>query len=65
MTINEMLIFSGFCVPFFLLTIWAVVNAAQKDFGSTEKKIMWVVVAAIPFIGFLIYLVAGFRRGKK
>ena len=65
MSINEILVFLGFCIPFFLLTIWAVVNAAQKDFDSMEKKIMWVIIASIPFIGFLLYLAVGFRKGKK
>jgi hypothetical protein len=52
-------------VPFFIGTIWAVVNAAQKDFGSIGKKAFWVMVASFPFIGFLIYLIIGFRMGKK
>ncbi len=52
-------------IPFFLLTIWAIVNAAQKDFGTIGKKAVWVAVASIPFIGFIIYLVFGFRKGKK
>ena len=51
--------------PFFLLTIWAIVNAAQKDFGSTGKKVQWCLVAAIPYVGFLIYLLFGFRKGRK
>jgi Phospholipase_D-nuclease N-terminal len=50
-------------VPFFIATVWAVVNVAQKDFGSLGKKVTWAIVSMIPFVGFLIYLIFGFRKG--
>jgi len=50
--------------PFLLGTLWATVNAAQKDFGTMGKKALWMFIAAIPFIGFIIYLIFGMRRGK-
>ena len=50
---------------FFILTILAVVDDARKDFGTIGKKAIWGVVALFPFVGWLIYLVFGFRRGKK
>ncbi len=52
-------------IPFFLMSIWAIVDVGQKDFGSIGKKAMWGIIAAIPFIGFIIYLIFGFRKGKK
>jgi hypothetical protein len=52
-------------IPFFLMTVWAIVDSAQKDFGNLNSKIIWCLVAAIPYVGFLIYLVVGFRRGHK
>ena len=52
-------------VPFFIGTIWAVVDSAQKEFASPARKAGWVAVASIPFIGFIIYLLFGFRRGRK
>jgi hypothetical protein len=55
----------GLSVPFLLATLWAVINAAQKEFGSFREKVLWMMVAAIPFIGFAIYLIFGFRKGKK
>ncbi len=51
--------------PFFLLTIWAVTNAAQRDFSTLGQKIVWMLVASIPFIGFFIYFIFGMRKGKK
>ena len=51
--------------PFLLLTVWAIVNAGQKDFGSLGKKAIWMMIAAIPFIGAFIYLIFGFRKGQK
>jgi hypothetical protein len=52
-------------IPFFFATIWAVVDAAQKDFGTMGQKVLWTGVASIPFIGFFIYLLLGFRKGRK
>ena len=65
MDLKTIAIFIGLCVPFFLGTIWAVVDVAQKDFGTTGKKALWWIVASVPFIGFIIYLIFGFRKGKK
>ena len=57
--------FIGISIPFFLMTMWAIVDVALKDFGAIKKKVLWGVIAAIPFIGFIIYLIFGFRKGKK
>lgn len=53
------------CIPFFLLTVLAIVDVARKDFGTIKEKALWGVIASVPFIGFLIYLILGFRKGKK
>jgi len=63
--IRAILIFLAICVPFFIGTIWAVVDVAQKDFGSAGAKAKWWVIASIPFAGFIVYLLTGFRKGKK
>ena len=55
----------GISVPFFILTVWAVVNVLQKDFGGAGKKALWGVIAAIPFVGAPIYLIFGCRKGKR
>jgi len=52
-------------IPFFIMTVWAVVDAALKDFGTPVKKVLWLIVAAIPYIGFMFYFAIGFRKGKK
>lgn len=65
MDIKTFLILMVIIFLFFLLTAWAVVNVAQKDFGSKGKKAFWWVVASIPFVGFIIYLLFGFRKGKR
>ena len=63
--IRAFLIIAGIIFVFFLLTTWAILNVAKKDFGSPGKKAFWWVIASIPFIGFLIYLIFGFRKGVK
>jgi hypothetical protein len=62
--LKAVLIFLAICVPFFIGTIWAVVDVAQKDFGSAGAKTKWWIIASIPFAGFIVYLLAGFRKGK-
>jgi hypothetical protein len=52
-------------VPFFLLTVWAIVDALTKDFGTQGRKALWALVAAVPFVGAPVYLLFGFRRGRK
>ena len=65
MTLKTLVIILALLVPFFLLTIWAVVDVAQRDFGTPGKKIMWWIVASVPLVGFLPYFVIGMRKGKK
>lgn len=65
MSLDAVLVVVGISTPFILMTIWAVLNAAQKEFGSIEKKAAWMLVAAIPFIGFIIYVFFGLKKGKK
>ena len=65
MTIKTAVIFLALCVPFFLATIWAIVDVAQKDFGTSGRKALWWIIASIPFLGFIVYLIFGFRKGNK
>ncbi len=62
---ETIVVFVGISIPFFLVTIWAIVDVAMKDFGTIKKKALWGLTASIPFIGFIIYLIFGFRKGKK
>jgi uncharacterized membrane protein YhaH (DUF805 family) len=52
-------------VVFFLLTCWAIIDIAWKDFGSMGKKALWGLIALTPFIGPIIYFSMGIKRGKK
>lgn len=47
------------------LTMLALVDIILKDFGSIKAKFLWHLVAIIPLIGWLIYLVFGYRKGNK
>ena len=64
MDLQTIAIVLGLTAPFLFGTIWGTVNAAQKDFGTLGKKAMWLFIAAVPFIGFIIYLIFGIRKGK-
>ena len=52
-------------VVFFLMTCVALLDIARKDFGSIEMKALWAfIVALVPFIGVLVYLIIGRTKGK-
>ena len=65
MTLKMIGIFLALCIPFFIATVWAIVDVAHKNFGTTGKKALCWVIASVPFIGVFIYLIFGFRKGKK
>jgi hypothetical protein len=65
MNLETVGIFLLVCVPFFLMTVWSVVNAAEKEFATLGTKVLWVMVASIPFVGFIIYWLFGARKGRK
>lgn len=50
---------------FYAATCLALLDIARKDFGTLEKKVVWIIIAMIPFVGFIIYLVFGYRKGHK
>ena len=49
----------------FGLTMLALIDIILKDFGSIKIKIIWHFVAIIPIIGWLIYLIFGFKKGQR
>ena len=49
----------------YALTCWALIDVALRQFASIVEKAVWAGVAFIPFIGWLIYLLFGLRRGTR
>ena len=49
----------------FGLTMLALIDIILKDFGSTKIKILWHFIAIVPLIGWLLYLIFGFRKGQR
>ncbi|MDA3787235.1 MAG: PLDc N-terminal domain-containing protein [Desulfobacula sp.] len=49
----------------FGLTMLALTDIILKDFGSTKAKIIWHFIAIVPIIGWLIYLIFGFKKGQR
>jgi uncharacterized membrane protein YhaH (DUF805 family) len=47
------------------LTMLALIDIILKDFGSSKNKIIWHLIAIIPIIGWLIYLIFGFKKGER
>lgn len=53
-------------VAFFLMTCMALLDIARKDFGSIEMKALWAfIVALVPFIGVLVYILFGRIKGQR
>ncbi|MBW2238551.1 MAG: PLDc N-terminal domain-containing protein [Deltaproteobacteria bacterium] len=65
MDIATIMVWIKISIVFYLLTILAVIDIMRKDFGSIGKKALWAIIGMIPFVGWLIYLIFGFRKGKK
>jgi len=65
MDLKTIITFIAMTVPFFLLTLWALVDISIKRFKSSGEKAAWWLIALIPFVGCFVYLIVGFRRGKK
>lgn len=61
---TEMLVVA-LSIPFLGGTLWAILDAARREFRSLGEKALWILVAAVPFVGFVVYLLLGFRRGAK
>ncbi|HGY11215.1 MAG TPA: hypothetical protein ENK36_02475 [Desulfobacterales bacterium] len=49
----------------FGLTMLALIDIILKDFGSTKTKIIWHFIAIIPILGWLIYLIFGYKKGQR
>ncbi|MFH1156095.1 MAG: PLDc N-terminal domain-containing protein [Pseudomonadota bacterium] len=56
---------AGTAVLFWGLTMLAIIDIILKDFGSITTKAMWGFISMIPFVGWLIYLVFGYRKGTR
>ena len=56
---------AGIAAVFWALTVLAIIDVLLKDFGSTRTKAIWGITTLVPFVGWLIYLLFGFRKGVK
>jgi hypothetical protein len=65
MDLRTPMVIIALTVPFFLLTVWAIVDALQRDFETIGKKALWCLIAAVPFAGAIIYFLVGRRKGQK
>ena len=55
----------GTGIFFFFLICWAIIDISRKDFGGIEKKALWGFIALIPFIGPILYIALGYRKGRR
>lgn len=62
---NTILVILGLTLPFVALSIICIIHAASREFASDNDKMVWVLIAGIPFFGFLVYLAVGLRKSRK
>ena len=65
MDVQSIIVITGACLLFAGLTFLALSDVARKDFRTAREKVIWWVVASIPFVGCIAYLIGGYRRGKR
>ena len=53
-----------FAISFGLTTL-ALIDIILKDFGTLKAKIIWHFIAIVPIIGWLVYLIFGFKKGQR
>ena len=58
-------VIAGIGAIFWGLTMLAMVDIILKDFGSIKTKALWGAVSLVPFVGWLIYFMAGARKGVR
>jgi hypothetical protein len=56
---------AGAALIFWGLTMLTIIDIILKDFGSVTTKAFWGFIALIPVVGWLAYLLFGFRKGVR
>ena len=49
----------------FGLTMLALIDIIKKDFPSVKEKFLWHMVAIVPIVGWLVYYIAGAKKGTR
>jgi len=62
---NTFVFVTGIAAVFWGLTMLAVIDILLKDFSSIKDKAIWGFVALIPVVGWLIYLIFGYKKGIR
>lgn len=56
----------GGTTAFVLLSLWSIRDAFSRRFDSTLERVLWIqLVALVPFLGGIVYVLVGKHRGKK
>lgn len=61
---HTIMVWTGIGFVFFALTMLAFIDVARKEFKSSRVKISWGIVALVPVVGWLVYLIFGFWQGR-
>lgn len=51
---------------FAVLSLWSIRDAFHRQFHSTNEKMFWIQLCVlVPFLGAIVYLIWGKKRGEK
>ncbi len=56
----------GLVTAFAVLSLWSIRDAFNRQFRSTNEKMIWIQLCVlVPFLGAIVYLIWGKKRGEK
>jgi drug/metabolite transporter (DMT)-like permease len=56
----------GLVAAFAVLSLWSIRDAFNRQFRSTNEKMIWIQLCVlVPFLGAIVYLIWGKKRGEK
>ena len=61
--VSELIVVVLFMIAPAALIIWAIIDLLKRNFGNDTNKLIWaLVIILVPFLGAIVYLVAGRKK---
>jgi len=59
---NTAMLIIGAAAVFVALTFVSILDAARRDFAEPYMKALWILISAVPVIGFLFWFSIGRKK---
>lgn len=61
--VSELFVVIFFMIAPAALIIWAIIDLLKRNFDNDTNKLIWaLVIILVPFLGAIVYLVAGRKK---